>query len=59
MRVARHPHVDFVALSALSALLAETTKCDGRPSSPNTPVSGSASEPCDQNPGDGIVTVTG
>jgi hypothetical protein len=56
MQVARHPHVDFVALSALSALLAETVKCDGRPPSPNTPVSGSASEPCDQNPGDAHAT---
>ena len=56
MQVARHPHVDFVALSALSALLAETVKCDGRPSSSNTPVSGSASEPCDQNPGDAHAT---
>ena len=52
MQVARHPRADFVALSALSALLAETVGCDGRTSSSNTPVSGSAREPCDQNPGD-------
>jgi hypothetical protein len=56
MQVAHYPRVDFVALSALSALLAERVGCDGRVSSPNTPVSGSAREPCDQNPGDAHAT---
>jgi hypothetical protein len=57
MQVARRPRVDFGALSALSVLLAETVGCDGRTSSSNTPVSGSAREPCDQNPGDAHATL--
>ena len=56
MQVARRPRVDFAALSVLLALLAETVGCDGRASSSNTPVSGSAREPCDQNPGDAHAT---
>jgi len=56
MQVARRPRADLAALSVLSALLAETVGCDGRASSSNTPVSGSAREPCDQNPGDAHAT---
>jgi hypothetical protein len=56
MQVACRPRVDFAALLVLSALLAETVGCDGRASSSNTPVSGSAREPCDQNPGDAHAT---
>jgi hypothetical protein len=56
MRIARDPHVDLAALSVLQALIAEAAECSGQILSSNSPVSGAAREPRDQNPGDAHAT---
>src|SRR5215831_15965794 len=56
MRIARDPHVAFAALVGLTELLAEAAGRNGQSLSSNTPVSGAASEACDQNRGNADAT---
>jgi hypothetical protein len=56
MQIARDPRVGLAALSALRALLVEVAGSSGQLLSSNTPVSGPARGPGDQNPGDAHAT---
>jgi hypothetical protein len=56
MGLARDPRVDLAALSVLQALIAEAAECSGQILSSNSPVSGAARGPRDQNPGEAHAT---